>query len=170
MNMKTLARITMIAAIYTALCFVPVLSAIAFGQVQIRVAEALTILPLAWQPSIYGVTLGCFLSNLIGAATGLNPTGFLDAAVGTCATALAAYFTWKFRDRKIHGIPVLSVLMPVIFNFFFVGCELAVLFMPDNVLLGTLINGSYVAIGELIAVTVGWFMIKALKKTEIFNS
>ena len=70
---------------------------------------------------------------------------------------------------KTAGIPVLSCLMPVIFNFFIVGAELAVLFMPDNVIVGTLINGAYVAIGELIAVIAGWFMIKALEKTELFD-
>ena len=133
------------------------------------VAEALTILPLAWKPSIYGVTLGCFLSNLIGAATGLNPTGFLDAAVGTCATALAAYFTWKFRDRKIHGIPVLSVLMPVIFNFFFIGAELAALYMPDRFLTGLLINGTFVAIGEIIAAALGYFLTVQLDRRGIFR-
>lgn len=170
MNSKDMTKIALIAAIYTALCFVPGLSLISFGQIQVRIAEALTLLPLIDKKSIWGVTLGCFLANLIGAMTGLNPTGLIDAAVGTLATFLAAVCTYRFRDVLTFGIPLLSCLMPVIFNFFFVGCELAVLFMPDNVLLGTLINGSYVAIGELIAVTAGWFMIKALKKTEIFNS
>ena len=62
----------------------------------------------------------------------------------------AAYCTWVLKDKKVNGIPVLACLMPVIFNFFFVGAELAYLFMPNEIVLGTLINGSFVAIGELI--------------------
>ena len=58
--------------------------------------------------------------------------------------------------------------MPVIFNFFFVGAELAYLFMPNEIVLGTLINGSFVAIGELISVIIGYFLIKALDKTKLF--
>ncbi len=58
--------------------------------------------------------------------------------------------------------------MPVIFNFFFVGAELAYLFMPNEIVLGTLINGSFVAIGELISVVIGYFLVKALDKTKLF--
>lgn len=169
MNTKKLTKIAMIAAIYTALCFAPGLAMIAFGQVQIRIAEALTMLPLIYQPSIIGVTLGCFLSNLIGAMTGLNPTGIMDSIIGTAATLLAAYFTWKLRDRKVGGIPVWSILMPVIFNFFFVGAELAYLFMPDNFIAGLFINGFFVAIGEIVACTIGYLIVRGLEKTEIFK-
>lgn len=169
MDTKSFTRIAMIAAIYTALCFVPGLSMIAFGQIQVRIAEALTLLPLIDKKAIWGVTLGCFLANLIGAMTGLNPTGMLDAVIGTSATLLAAICTWKFRNIKVRGIPVLSCLMPVVFNFFIVGAELAYLFMPDNLVMGTLINGTYVAIGELVAVVFGWFLVKGLEKTEIFK-
>lgn len=169
MKTKTFTRIAMIAAIYTALCFTPGLSMIAFGQVQIRIAEALTMLPLIYQPSIIGVTLGCFISNLVGAMTGLNPTGMLDALIGTAATFLAAVCTWKLRDRKVKGIPVLSILMPAIFNFFFVGAELAYLFMPDNFITGLFINGFFVAVGEIIACVVGYILVRQIEKRNIFK-
>ena len=169
MKMKRFARVAMIAAIYTAICFVPALSMIAFGPVQVRIAEALTMLPLIYQPSIIGVTLGCFLTNLLGAVTGVNPTGMIDCVIGTLATLLAAYFTWKFRDRKVKGIPVLSILMPVIFNAVIVGAELAYLFMPDNLLYGLLINGASVALGELISVIFGYALVMQLANRDIFK-
>ena len=59
--------------------------------------------------------------------------------------------------------------MPVIFNFFFVGMELSVLFFEGNIWLGLLIMGTEVAIGELISVIFGYFLIKALEKTDIFR-
>ena len=169
MNNKTLTKIAMIAAIYTALCLIPGLSMIAYGPVQVRIAEALTLLPLLWKPSIWGVSLGCFLANLIGAMTGINPTGYIDAIAGTFATFCAAYCTWTLREKTVKGIPLLSCAMPVLFNFVIVGAELAFLFMPDNLVAGTLINGTYVAIGELIAVTFGYFLIRGLERTSVFN-
>lgn len=166
-NTQNFAKIAMIAAIYTAVSLV--LAPFSFGNIQVRIAEALTLLPLIYKPSIAGVTLGCFLTNLIGAMTGVNPTGMIDALVGTAATFLAAYGTWYFREKKIGKIPVLSILMPVILNFFFVGMELSVLFFEGNIWLGLLIMGSEVAIGELVSVILGYFLVKALSKTYIFD-
>ena len=170
MNLNTMTRIAMIAAIYTVLCLAPGLSMFAFGNIQVRIAEALTLLPLIYQPAIWGVTLGCFLTNLIGAIMGFNPTGMIDAVIGTTATLLAALCTYKFRDRKVGKVPVLSILMPVIFNFFFIGAELGYLLFPDNRLMGSLICGAEVAAGELIAVFFGWIIISWLGKTKIFKS
>ena len=166
-NTQTFTKIAMIAAIYTVVSLV--LAPFSYGNIQVRIAEALTILPLIYRPSIAGVTLGCFLTNLIGAMMGVNPSGMIDAVVGTAATLFAAILTYQLRDRKIAGIPVLSLMMPVIFNFFFVGMELSVLYFEGNVWLGLLIMGTEVAIGELISVIIGYFLVKALDRTEIFR-
>lgn len=166
MNIKNITRIAMIAAVYTVVSLA--LAPLSFGPVQIRIAEALTILPLIYKPSIIGVTLGCFLTNLIGAFTGANPTGFLDAGIGTLATFLAAYGTYYFRHSKVVSIPLISLLSPIILNFIFIGAELAYLFMPENILLGMMINGFSVALGELASVILGYILIKTLDKTKIF--
>ncbi len=163
----TFVRIAMIAAIYTVVSLA--LAPISYGNIQVRIAEALTILPLLYKPSIYGVTLGCFLTNLLGAFMGVNPTGFIDAIIGTLATFLAAECTYMLKDKTVKGFPLWSVLMPVIFNFFFVGAELAVLYFEGNVVLGTLIMGSEVAVGELISVILGWLLLKPLGKTNLFK-
>lgn len=166
-NLDSFAKTAMIAAIYTVVSLV--LAPFSFGNIQVRMAEALTILPLIYEPSIWGVTLGCFLTNLIGAAMGVNPTGMLDAVVGTLATFLAAWCTYRLRSHTIKGLPLWSVLMPVIFNFFFVGAELSALYFQGNFVLGLLIMGTEVAVGELIAVILGWLLVKALSRTKIFK-
>ncbi|MBR2793641.1 MAG: QueT transporter family protein, partial [Solobacterium sp.] len=120
MNAKKMARIGLIAAVYTVLTLG--LAPFSFGPIQVRISEALTLLPLIWKPSIAALTLGCFLSNLLGVA--LNMTGPIDIVVGTMATFLAAVCTWRLRNNKINGIPVWGILMPVIFNGVFVGLEL----------------------------------------------
>lgn len=163
----TFVRIAMIAAVYTVVSLA--LAPISYGNIQVRIAEALTILPLLYKPSIYGVTLGCFLTNLLGAFMGVNPTGFIDAIIGTLATFLAAECTYMLKDKTVKSFPLWSVLMPVIFNFFVVGAELAVLYFEGNVVLGTLIMGSEVAVGELISVILGWLLLKPLGKTNLFK-
>lgn len=167
LHLHDYARIAMIAAIYTvvSLVFAP----LSFGSVQIRFAEALTMLPLIYEPSIYGVTLGCFLTNLLGAMLGVNPTGMIDSVIGTLATLIAAYLTYKLKENKIKGIPVLSILMPVILNFFFVGAELSYLFFDGNFFTGLLIMGTSVAIGEFVSVILGYLLSLSLDKTKIFQ-
>ncbi len=167
MNTKTLARTAMIAAVYTVISLV--LAPISFSNIQVRIAEALTMLPLIYRPSIWGLTLGCFLTNLLGAFMGFNPTGMIDAVIGTAATLIAAVLTYKLRDKRINDIPVWSILMPVVWNFLFVGAELGFLFFPDNVLIGSLICGAEVAVGELISVIIGWILVKWLSRRDIFK-
>ncbi len=167
MNTKTFTRVAMIAAIYTVVTLV--LAPISYGNIQVRIAEALTMLPLIYEPSIWGVTLGCFLANLIGAMTGANPTGMIDAVVGTAATLLAAICTYRLRNKCIKKYPVWAILMPVIFNFFFVGIELAVLYMPESIVTGSLIFGAEVAIGEIVSVILGYILVKYLDKNKILE-
>ncbi|HCY06080.1 MAG: QueT transporter family protein [Erysipelotrichaceae bacterium] len=165
---KDLTNIALIAAAYTVVSLI--LAPISFGNIQVRIAEALTLLPLIYKPSIYGVILGCFLTNLIGAMTGVNLLGFLDVFVGTLATTIALYGTYKFKDKKIKGIPLISMLFPVILNGIFIGAELSVVLMPNNFVLGFIIFGLEVALGELISVIIGYFLIKSMKKNKLFES
>ncbi len=168
MNTKTMVRIALIAAIYTVISLA--LAPISYGNIQVRIAEALTLLPLIYRPSIWGITLGCFLTNLIGAMIGVNPTGYLDALIGTTATLIAALITWHFRNHRIGKLPLIPILSPVVLNFIFIGAELAFLLMPDRILMGTLIFGTEVAVGELISVILGYFLVNALRRTKYFQN
>ena len=77
---QTLVRCAMIAAVYTVLCLV--LQPFSYGAVQVRVAEALCLLPVFGAEYIFGVVLGCFLANLLGST-------IVDVIFGTLATLLA---------------------------------------------------------------------------------
>lgn len=165
MKTKHYAQIAMVATLYTVVTLV--LAPLSYGPIQVRVSEALTVLPLIWQPSIISLTIGCLLSNLIGVHMGT--TGPIDIVVGTLATFLAAVCTYKFRDRKVKGVPLLSLLMPVLFNGVFVGLELAWMLNPDNIPTMSVIYGVQVAIGELVAVIIGWLILPMLKRIEAFK-
>lgn len=168
MKTENLTRIAMIAAIYTTMTLA--LAPLSFGMMQIRIAEALTMLPLVYAPAIWGVSLGCFLANLIGVATGANALGFVDCMVGTLATLGAAWCTWKLRHKLLGNIPLWSILMPVVWNFVFVGTELGIIFpIGHNVVWSILVNGTWVAIGELIACLAGYGLVKVLAKRPLFK-
>jgi uncharacterized membrane protein len=167
-KVRFITTTAMIAALYTAMSFA--IPALSFSQIQIRFAEILCLLPLISKKSIYGLVLGCFLTNLLGAMLGINLLGYLDAIIGTFATFIAAYMTYKFRNIRWFRLPILSSLMPVIFNGLIIGFELAFVFMPKNILLGTIINGSYVAIGEFVAVTIiGLFVYRMLEERKLIE-
>lgn len=163
-----LCIIAMIAAIYAALTLA--LAPLSFGEIQIRISEALTLLPVLFPNAIWGVTLGCFIANLVGVLFGLNGIGIIDIFFGTAATLMAAYMTYKLRHIRIKNIPVLSALMPVLFNAAIIGFELAWLFMPETLWTGWAILGFQVGVGELLACFVlGIPLILHLEKSESFN-
>ncbi|MBP0980490.1 MAG: QueT transporter family protein, partial [Oscillospiraceae bacterium] len=122
---NTLSKQAMIAALYTVIGFV--MAPISFGAVQARVSEALTLLPVFGIQNVWGITIGCFLTNLIGLATGANILGSLDIIFGTAATFTAGILTYMFRNIKIKGMPLLSALPPIIINAFVVGWELCIM-------------------------------------------
>lgn len=165
MSTKRFAKIAMVAAVYAAVSLV--FAPLSYGPIQVRFAEALTMLPLIWQPAIPALTLGCFITNLIG--TAMAVTGPIDIVVGTLATFLAAVCTWKLREKLTAGIPLLSILMPVLFNAVLVGLELAWMLNPGHVLQFAPVYGLQVAAGELIAVVFGYLIVRHLPVEKLFK-
>jgi uncharacterized membrane protein len=111
---KYMARIGIIASLYIAVTFL--LAPISFGPVQVRVAEALTLLPILYPEAIYGLFLGCFLSNLFG------PWGTVDIIFGSLTTLLAALVTYHFREN------IIAYLSPILLNAFLVSLYLYIFF------------------------------------------
>lgn len=128
---RKLTRYAMIAAVYavTSLALAP----ISFGFVQFRISEALTLLPLVMPEAVIGVTLGCAITNAIGALLGVNILGVLDIFVGTLATFIAALLTLKVKHIRIKNIPVLAAIPPIVVNAVFIGAELAVAYSTGSI-------------------------------------
>ena len=99
-----LTQAAMIAAIYVILTVV--FSAFSFGEVQIRIAEALTILPMFTPAAIPGLFVGCLLGNIMGGAV------IWDIIFGSLATLIGAVGTYCLRDRSSF----LGCLPPIIAN------------------------------------------------------
>ena len=102
---KSLAIGGIIAALYVVLTVIANALGLASGVIQVRLSEALTILPCFFPVAIPGLTVGCFIANLItGCAT-------LDVAIGPIATLIGAIGTYLLRDK-----PMLAWIPPVLSN------------------------------------------------------
>ena len=157
---RQMARCAVIAAVYVALCLV--LAPFSYGAVQVRIAEALCLLPVFGAEYIVGVTLGCFLANLFGST-------ILDVIFGTLATLLACLVTYKLRHVRLKGLAIPASLPPVLFNAVIVGAEITLFFtdyhaMSAPLWLLCLSNGISVGVGELISCTVlGVALVKLIE-------
>ncbi len=119
MNKKySIAYIAIIAALYAALCLV--LAPISFGPIQLRLAELLCILAIDFPFALIGVSIGCFLSNML-----VGGLGVIDIVFGTLATVIGCLLAYLLRDHRIKGLPVLSAMMIVLANAIIVGGELS---------------------------------------------
>lgn len=166
-SLHSLVLCAMVAAVYAAASLA--IPALSFGTIQMRIGEALTLLPVLFPESILGVAIGCAITNAIGFMTGANILGVIDIPVGTIATILAALLTYKFRNVRWFDLPILSALMPVIFNALFIGAELGFLLSDGGFQMSVFIPQALsVGFGELIACFVlGLPLIKALEKTNL---
>ena len=165
---SNISKQAMIAAIYTVISVC--LSAITYGPVQIRISEALTLLPVFAFSNVWGVTIGCFLTNLIGFFTGANILGSLDIIFGTMATFLAAATTYLLRNIKFKGVPVLSAIPPILFNAVVVGWELCVLISGGFNTVVFIAQAASVAAGQLISCgVIGLVMVNIINKNTVLK-
>ncbi len=142
LNVKFVATSAVIAAAYVALSLLSAAFGLAFGPVQLRLSEVLCILPVFTPAAIPGLFVGCIISNLLS----FSP---LDILFGSLATLIAAVLTRAFRNITFKGLPLLSLLPPVIVNAVIVGAEIAVFFMPGEAFLTAfLINAAQVFLGQ----------------------
>ena len=101
-----LTQAAAIAALYVILTLLSSVLGLASGAVQLRLSEALTVLPLVTPAAVPGLFVGCLLSNLITGCAAV------DTAVGSLATLLGALGTCYFGRKR----PRLSPLFPVAAN------------------------------------------------------
>lgn len=109
-----MCQAAMIAAIYIVITVIG--GALSFGEIQIRFAEALTILPVFTPAAVPGLFIGCILANILGGA--ILP----DIIFGSLATLIGACFTWTLRNKSRYLAPLPpiianAVIVPFILRF-----------------------------------------------------
>ncbi|MER1993764.1 MAG: QueT transporter family protein [Eubacteriales bacterium] len=100
-----LANAGMIAALYVVLTWIANLAGLASGAIQVRLSEALTILPVFTAAAVPGLTVGCVLANL------LTGCAAWDVVFGSLATLIGAVGT-----RLLKNKPMLAWIPPVVSN------------------------------------------------------
>lgn len=119
MSSRLLVRAAVYAALYAALTLAPGLNALAYGQVQFRVSEALMVFACLDPAAVLGLTVGCALANLG------SPMMPLDVVVGSALTLIAGAIMYAVGPR------VAALVAPVVVNALGVAAELAlVLALP----------------------------------------
>lgn len=146
-----LVQAAMIAAVYVVLTYFISAFNLASGAIQVRISEALTILPVFTPAAVPGLFIGCFLANLL---TGCMP---LDVVFGSIATLLGALGTYALRkNRWLAPIP------PIVSNTLIVPFVLAYVYMAEGTIPFFMLT---VGIGEVISCYVlGNILYTALNK------
>ena len=111
-NARYITYSAIIAAVYAAITLL--LAPMSFAAVQLRVSEAMTLLPILTPAAIPGLTVGCLVANLLGGAAPM------DIAFGPLATLIAAIVT-----RKLRAKPWLAASAPVVSNALIIGLVLS---------------------------------------------
>lgn len=149
-----IAQAAMIAAIYVVLC--AVFAPISYGYIQVRVAEALTILPVFTPAAIPGLFVGCLIANTIGGSI------VLDVIGGSIATLIGAVGTWMLRRKS----RCLAPLPPIAANTLIVPFVLRYGYgepLPIPFLMGT------VGLGEILACGImGTVLLTVLSRYQKF--
>lgn len=148
---KGITFAAIIAALYVVLCYFAHLLGLSGGAVQVRIAEALTVLPFFTPSAIGGLTVGCLLSNII--------TGCLlwDVVFGTLATLLGAVGTFLLRKKS----PWLAAVPPILFNTLIIPFVLQQVYgvgTPIFLLMLSIFAGELISCGVL-----GTMLLYALK-------
>ena len=153
-TVQDLTLAALIAAVYAVLTLA--LPIPAYSGVQLRVAEAMTVLPFLFPAATPGLFVGCFIANLFSPYP-------LDILCGSLATLLACLMTQRVPNRW---------LPPVLCNMVIVGAEIAWFetgFGP-GFWTAYAFNAFTVGLGELIAcVVLGELLLSILPKVPVLQ-
>ena len=154
-NQSTTGRITQgaaIAALYVALTMI--VAPIAFGPVQFRISEALCVLPYFLPSAVPGVTIGCFLANLL---CGAAPLDVVFGSLATLIGAVGSYYLGKKSKWLVCVPPILAntIIIPWVLRYAYDSTDLIPYAMVT------------VGIGEILAIGVlGNILLLALERSH----
>ena len=156
-SVQDLTLAALLAAVYATLTLV--LPIPAFTGIQIRMSEALTVLPFLFPAATPGLFVGCIVANLFSPYP-------LDIVCGSAATLLACLLTQRMPSRWLAPLP------PVLCNAAIVGAEIAWAEADITPAFWTAFgfNAVTVGLGELIACyALGSLLLSAMPQVPYFR-
>ncbi len=160
-TVKNLTLAAMVAALYAVMTYFANVFGLAYGFIQFRFAEALTVLPFLFPAATPGLFVGCLIANL------LSPYGALDIVFGSLATLLAALWTARMPNKWLAPLP------PVLCNAVIVGAVIAFQQSSSGEVFwrAYAFNALTLGIGELGACyALGLMLLYTLPKVGYFRS
>lgn len=150
LSTKDLARGAVVAAMYAVLT----MTLPAYGALQFRLSEILTLLAYFDPFYIWPLTIGCAISNIA------SPFGIIDVIFGSLASFLA--LSCMSRTKNIY----LASIWPAVFSFI-IGLE--IMFLSTEPVNFFLVTGQ-IMLSELVIITlIGVPVMKFLSKIEILG-
>lgn len=134
---KFLTQAALIGAAYAVLTII--LAPISYGIMQVRIAEALTVLPFFTSAAVPGLFIGCLIANIYGGA------GIADIIIGSLTTLSAAYLSAKVKKKCLVPLP------PIILNALIIGTMLYTIFLNTGDKTTLLAAIGWVGLGQTIA-------------------
>ena len=161
-SVRKLTRAAVAAALYAVLTVL--LAPISYGPLQLRLSEALMLLPYFMPETAAGLVVGCFIVNTAGGY------GVADMVFGTLATALTVY-TIVFCGKKGGRFAVfVTILAPAVYNGVLVGAVLAYMTIEGGAFFTAyLVYAGQIALSELLIMTIiGLPAMRYLPKSRLF--
>ena len=147
-----------IAALYVVLTTFVSAFNLASGAIQVRISEALTVLPFFTPAAIPGLFIGCIISNIIAGGV------IWDVIFGSLATLIGAFFTYLIRK----GPEWLAPIPPIVANTLIIPFVLRFAYGLEDawwILFGGLFVGEFISCGVL-----GMILLYALKSRRLFSN
>ena len=110
MNNKTkkLVQAAIVASLYVVLTLVS--KPLTIGFVEVRFSEALCVLPYFMPSTVWGLFVGCLISNIFNGS-------IVDVVLGSLATLIGAILTSKIKNKWICPLPAVlsnTVIIPIV--------------------------------------------------------
>ena len=146
---KNIALNAIYISIYVVVTYA--LKPFSYGAVQVRVSEALCILPLFDSLPIVSITIGCLIANALNGNA-------IDMVFGTLATFIGLFFTYVLRKKNffVATSPTLisnAIIIPFVLKYGYG--------IPDLVIW---YEAFFILIGEAISVYIIGYIIKPILK------
>jgi len=159
-TIKDLSIAGLIAAVYAVLSLV--FQPISYGVYQVRIAEALTLIPFLTPAAIPGLYIGCLLANILGGM------GWMDILIGPLITLIAAFITYwisTLKNLNTAMLLILAPLPPVILNAIGVSAYLAPI-----IGVGFWFCAQMIGIGQIVSCyAIGLPLLLILRRRKIFG-
>ena len=138
----------LIASLYVVLTFVSAIFGMSSGAIQVRLSEALCVLPAFTSAGIPGLAVGCLISNILFAGN------VFDVIFGTLATligALGAYWLRKY-DWAVTLPTVIAntLIIPLVIAYGYGSTEASIPFMMLTVGIGEIISAGVLGTALLL--------------------